>query len=75
MEIFNHPYLLELFITAFVFTIVGHYWGRNSFGISLRDIIDTTVDRLIEEGYIRTEGKGSDLKLLKYWESGKGEQK
>lgn len=51
--------------TAIIFTLVGRYMGFRS---ALEDVIAATIDSLIDDGYIKTKGKGEDMKLLKHTE-------
>lgn len=53
-----------LFGTAVLFTIVGWYMGKTS---SVELIIQSTVDSLIDDGYIKTEGYGDKMEIVK-WE-------
>ena len=57
-----------LLITAVVFTLVGMSFRKNSSEFA-HIIIETTIDRLIEDGYIktRTDEQGK-LELLKHYE-------
>ena len=53
-----------LFVTAIIFTIIGWYWGFKSNSLN---IIDVTIDGLIENGYIKTRtNENGELEILKY---------
>jgi hypothetical protein len=56
---------LFILITAVVFTGLGFYIGQQN---AVSDIAEAIIDSLIEDGYIRTRGKGENLTLLKHWE-------
>jgi hypothetical protein len=51
--------------TALVFTYVGRWMAYKE---HLMDIVESTIDRLVEDGYIKTKGEGEKLELLKHWE-------
>jgi hypothetical protein len=57
---------LWLFITAVVFTFVGKYMTMRS---TVEEISETVLDKLIEDGYIKTKGSGKNMEILKYWEN------
>jgi hypothetical protein len=57
---------LWLFITAVVFTFVGKYITMRS---TVEEISETVLDKLIEDGYIKTKGSGKNMEILKYWEN------
>ena len=53
-----------LLVTAIIFTIIGWYWGFKSNSLN---IIDVTIDGLIENGYIKTRtNENGELEILKY---------
>ena len=54
---------LWLFVTAVIFTVVGHVWGRR---IEAEPIIAVTIDKLIDDGYLKTRGTGKDMQILKW---------
>ena len=60
-----------VFVTAVVFTFVGKMMYKES----IRDVIiqktiakttDLVISRLIKDGYIKTEGTGDNLNILKH---------
>lgn len=51
--------------TAIVFTYVGRFMTLRK---DLEDVIEATIETLINDGYIRTKGEGEKLQLLKHWE-------
>jgi hypothetical protein len=53
------PTEVWLLITAIIFTIVGYRMGQ-------RNTIELTIDSLIEQGYLRTKGKGKELEIIKW---------
>jgi hypothetical protein len=46
--------------------LFGRYTARKD---NVNDIIESTIDSLINDGYIKTKGEGKTLELLKHWES------
>ena len=56
----------HLFITAVIFTFVGiKFVDRKKL---YETIVNSAIDTLIKEGYIKTRGKGDKMILLKHWE-------
>ena len=51
--------------TAVIFTFVGRYMTYKEI---IGDVVESTLDSLIEQGYIKTKGEGDSLELLKHWE-------
>ena len=51
--------------TAVIFTFVGRYMG---FRASVEDVVGSTIDSLIDEGYLKTTGTGKDLEIVKHEE-------
>lgn len=56
---------LFLFITAVTFTGLGYWIGREK---TVENVAETMIDKLIDDGYIKTKGTGDNLEILKYWE-------
>ena len=56
---------LWLLGTAIVFTFVGRHLTMRD---QMEDVVEATIDSLIENGYIKTRGEGENLELLKHWE-------
>lgn len=56
---------LWLLGTAILFTFVGRYM---SFHDHLESVISSTIESLIEEGYVKTKGEGENLELIKHTE-------
>ena len=54
-----------LFVTAVVFTFVGKQITLRS---TIEEISSAVLDKLIEDGYIKTKGSGKNMEILKYWE-------
>ena len=50
---------LWLLVTAILFTGVGVWMGK-------KDTIETTIDVLIEKGYLRTKRKNGELEIIKW---------
>ena len=57
--------LIWLFLAYGAGTFIGHYIGKNE---NLEEFVETIIDKLIIDGYIKTKGSGKDLELLKHWE-------
>lgn len=51
--------VLWMFITAVIFTFVGIRWTHRR---DIEDIVDATITKLIDDGYIYTEGE----EIIKY---------
>jgi len=54
------PWLL---LTAVLFTAVGWVYGKKG---QMKEVVASTIDTLIEDGYLKTEGTGKDMKVLKW---------
>jgi len=52
--------------TAIVFTLFGRY--TVSIRYNVKTVVESTIDSLIEQGYIKTKGKGDNIEILKHWE-------
>jgi len=66
IEISFDPMYLWLLGTAVIFTFVGRwmFWKE-----SMSEIIEETIDKLIEDEFIKTKvNQDGDIELLKYWE-------
>jgi len=63
MEILSDTTNLWLLITAIVFTFVGRYLSKEAV---VTDAIETTIDSLIEQGFIKTEGHGAKMEIVKW---------
>jgi len=61
------PWLL---LTAVLFTAVGWVYGKKS---HVNEIVASTIDSLIEDGYLKTRGTGKDMEVLKWreWDNDK----
>jgi hypothetical protein len=58
-----------LLVTAIVFTLVGMWMQRNNEKDNVNQIIESTIDRLIADGYINSRiNDNGDLELLKHYE-------
>jgi hypothetical protein len=53
-SVFSNPMNLWLLGTAIVFTLVGRYLF---FKENVSEIVDSTIDSLIQQGYIKVEGE------------------
>ena len=51
--------------TAVVFTVFGRLTAVKN-NVTL--VVESTIDSLIEQGYIKTRGQGDDREILKHWE-------
>jgi hypothetical protein len=55
------------FVTAVIFTLVGHSMGTKKMDKALVETaIGTCIDGLIKEGYLKTSGYGDSMKILKW---------
>lgn len=58
-----------LFVTAVIFTVFGFIVGRRQKNIkNTTAIVESTVDRLISDGYLKTRGTGKNTEILKWHE-------
>jgi len=65
-----------LLITAILFTFVGRYMARSSIKRLMHNIahqesvrtIESVVDKLIEDGYIKTKIVNGEVELVKHYE-------
>ena len=64
IEMLINEMTLWLLATAILFTFVGRYIGYKA---SIEDAVESTIDSLIEQGYIKTEGYGTKMEIVK-WE-------
>ena len=56
-----------LLITAFIFTVFGFIWGRGNKEESYVAAIESTLDQLIDNGYLRFRKDDEDqIELLKW---------
>ena len=69
-SLFSNEMYIWIFITAVVYTFVGKHLAYNSIKhhFNTNAIIEYTVDKLIKDGYIKTEGHGENTKLIKHWD-------
>ena len=58
---------MELWLigTAVVFTAFGYYWGMTN---QLKYATEAVIDSLIEQGYLKTQGAGKNMEILKWRE-------
>jgi len=50
-----------LLFTAILFTIVGYWFGKKS---GLSELVEIIIDSLIEQGYVKVKGFGSETELI-----------
>lgn len=55
-----------LFGTAVVFTIMGYYFRTVSDKELVIAAVDSTIDKLVKDGYLKTRGSGKELEILKF---------
>jgi hypothetical protein len=53
-----------IFGTAVVFTICGYRMGKNK----IRNHVEMTIQSLLDDGYLKAEGTGEEMKILKWRE-------
>ena len=46
-------------------TLFGRYTARKD---NVNEIVESTIDSLINDGYLKTRGHGSDMEILKWRE-------
>ena len=46
-----------------MFTAFGYWTGRRS---QTEDIVEATLDSLINDGYVKTEGYGNNMEIIKW---------
>ena len=54
-----------LFGTAVIFTAVGYFWGKR---VEVSAVVESTLDSLIEDGYLKTRGDGASMEILTWQE-------
>lgn len=54
-----------LLITAIVFTFLGYWMGKRD---EQKVLIETIIDQLILDGYLKTEGYGNNIEIIKHSE-------
>lgn len=62
-QIFYNEMTYWLLGTAIVFTFVGR---AMSFRDAVEDVVGSTIDSLIEQGYLKTSGTGKNLEIIKH---------
>lgn len=65
MEMFLNMQTLMLFVVALVFTLVGWYMGKRA---HVEGVVEASIDSLIADGYLKTEGTGANMKILTWRE-------
>jgi|TARA_B110000977_G_scaffold86282_1_gene114951 hypothetical protein len=61
--------LVEMGITAVIFTLFGKYSERHARQGDTAKVIEATIDRLIKDEYIQVKrDKNGEVELLKYYE-------
>lgn len=55
---------------AVLFTAVGYSWGKKG---NAKKIVESTIDTLISDSYLKTRGTGKDIVVIKWreWENDK----
>ena len=54
---------LILLIAAVVFTGYGYWVGKQN---HVEDVIESTIDKLIADGYLKTQGSGNNQDIIKW---------
>jgi hypothetical protein len=54
-----------LFGTAVVFTLVGYFMGKRN---EQKALVEAIIDQLINDGYLKTNGYGENLEIIKHSE-------
>ena len=63
METFINSQSLMIFVVAVIFTAVGWAWGKRN---TVEIVVASTIDSLISDGYLKTQGEGKDMVILKW---------
>ena len=63
LDFFLNEINLMILITAIVFTAFGWFMAKRQF---VSDVIASTIDSLIDDGYLKTIGHGADMQILKW---------
>jgi hypothetical protein len=62
-------FYIFLFITAVVFTFAGAKMSKRSIVKKVSDVaVATCMDSLISDGYLKTQGTGDSMTILKWTE-------
>ena len=64
-DMFSNETTWWLLGTAVIFTFFGRY---TAFKANIEDVVASTIDSLIADGYLKTKGKGENLEILKHTE-------
>jgi hypothetical protein len=57
---------VELVFVALAY-VVGTLFGRHTARYyNVTDIVESTIDSLINDGYIKTEGHGTNMEIIKW---------
>ena len=62
MDIFTAQHLV-LLIAAVVFTGYGYWAGKQR---HVEEIVESTIDSLINDGYLKTQGTGNNQDIIKW---------
>jgi|TARA_B100000497_G_C7395146_1_gene251141 hypothetical protein len=54
-----------LFGTAVIFTLVGYFMGKRN---EQKALVEAIIDQLINDGYLKTNGYGENLEIIKHSE-------
>ena len=54
-----------LFGTAVIFTLVGYFMGKRN---EQKALVEAIIDQLINDGYLKTNGYGDNLEIIKHSE-------
>lgn len=57
--------ILWLLLAYTAGTVIGWHFGRSG---NIKGLLEDFLDRLIQDGYVRTRGTGDNVELLKHWE-------
>jgi len=65
--IFGNTFNLWILITALIFTIFGRYTKKSDFESKADIVVEFTIDRLIQDGYIKTRtNEDGQVEIIKY---------
>lgn len=58
-----------LLFTAVLYTFVGYFMASKKSPDNMTSIIEATIDRLIQDGYVKTKlDENGEIELVKYYE-------
>jgi len=56
---------ITIFLTAIAFTVTGWFMATTT---NTQKVVAATIDKLIDDGYLKTTGTGKDLEIIRWQE-------